>query len=92
MQAVFPESDFPHPYEILKASEDLFEVTELRNDRTHYSLTLRAWHRNLRAHLAEALAEVGEETVEFYKRYLGVAAMMFGAKNAVLLRIKMTRA
>ena len=91
LQAVFPESDLSRPYEIFKASEDLFEVTELRNDREHYGRTLRAWHRNLRARLAEAIAEVGEETVEFYKRYLGVSAMMFGARNAVLLRLKMTR-
>jgi cyclopropane-fatty-acyl-phospholipid synthase len=90
--AYFPESDLPKPFEIFKASEDLFEVTELRNDREHYMRTLKAWHRNLRAHRDEAVAEVGPERVEFYKRYLGVSTMMFAARNTVLLRIRMTRA
>jgi cyclopropane-fatty-acyl-phospholipid synthase len=87
----FPESDLPKPHEIFKASEDLFEVNELRNDREHYIRTLKAWHRNLRAHRDEAVAEVGHEKVEFYKRYLGASTMMFAARNTVLLRLKMTR-
>jgi cyclopropane-fatty-acyl-phospholipid synthase len=87
----FPESDLPKPWEIFKASEDLFEVTELRNDREHYIRTLKAWHRNLRAHREAAVAEVGAERVEFYKRYLGVSTMMFAARNTVLLRLRMTR-
>lgn len=87
----FPESDLPRPWEIFKASQDLFEIGELRNDREHYIRTLKAWHRNLRAHRDEAVAEVGAERVEFYKRYLGVSTMMFAAKNTVLLRLRMTR-
>ena len=89
---IFPESDLPRPYEIFKASQDLFEVTELRNDREHYIRTLRAWHRNLRERRDEATAEVGPETVEFYKRYLAASVLMFANRHAVLLRIKMTRA
>jgi cyclopropane-fatty-acyl-phospholipid synthase len=89
---IFPESDLPRPAEIFKASEDLFEVTELRNDREHYIRTLRAWHRNLRARRAEAEAEVGQERFEFYRRYLVASALMFTARYAVLLRLKMTRA
>jgi cyclopropane-fatty-acyl-phospholipid synthase len=89
---IFPESDLPRPYEIFKASQDLFEVTELRNDREHYIRTLRAWHRNLRARRDEATAEVGPETVDFYKRYLAASVLMFTNRHAVLLRIRMTRA
>ena len=88
---IFPESDFPRPFEIFKASEGLFEVTELRNDREHYIRTLRAWHRNLLAHRAEAIAEVGHDKTEFYKRYLVASAIMFQARYAVLLRLKMSR-
>jgi cyclopropane-fatty-acyl-phospholipid synthase len=88
----FPESDLPRPFEIFKASEDLFEVNELRNDREHYVRTLKAWHRNLRSRRTEAVAEVGHEKVEFYKRYLGVSTVMFDARITVLLRLKMTRA
>jgi cyclopropane-fatty-acyl-phospholipid synthase len=87
----FPESDLPRPHEIFKACDGLFDVTDFRNDREHYSRTLRAWHRNLRAQREAAIAEVGEEKMEFYKRYLGVSAMMFGARNTVLLRLRMTR-
>ncbi|HZC16892.1 MAG TPA: cyclopropane-fatty-acyl-phospholipid synthase family protein [Caulobacteraceae bacterium] len=89
---VFPESDLPLPSELFRTSEDLFEVAELRNDREHYIRTLKAWHRNLRAKRAEAVAEVGHDKVEFFKRYLGASAMMFAAKNTLLLRLKMTRA
>ncbi len=88
---VFPESDLPLPHEILKASEGLFEIGELRNDREHYVRTLRAWHRALRARRAEATAIVGPETVLFYIRYLAVSAAMFEARNTILLRLKMTR-
>lgn len=89
---IFPESDLPRPHEIFAASDGLFEVTELRNDREHYIRTLRAWHRNLREHRAEALAEVGRETLAFYTRYLAIAALMFTGRHAVLLRLKMSRA
>jgi len=87
----FPESDLPRPYEIFKACDGLFEVTDFRNDREDYIRTLKAWHRNLRAQRDAAVAEVGEAKVEFYKRYLGASAMMFAARNTVLLRLKMTR-
>ena len=89
---IFPESDLPRPHEIFAASDGLFEVTEMRNDREDYIRTLRAWHRNLREHRAEALAEVGRETLAFYTRYLAIAALMFSGRHAVLLRLKMTRA
>jgi cyclopropane-fatty-acyl-phospholipid synthase len=89
---IFPESDLPRPHEIFAAFDGLFEVTEMRNDREHYLRTLRAWHRNLREHRAEALAEVGRETLAFYTRYLAIAALMFSGRHAVLLRLKMTRA
>jgi cyclopropane-fatty-acyl-phospholipid synthase len=87
----FPESDLPRPYEIFKACDGLFEVTDFRNDREDYIRTLKAWHRNLRAQRDAAVAEVGEAKVEFYKRYLGASTMMFAARNTVLLRLKMTR-
>jgi cyclopropane-fatty-acyl-phospholipid synthase len=88
---VFPESDLPLPSELFRTSQDLFEVSELRNDREHYIRTLKAWHRNLRAKRAEAVAEVGHDKVEFFKRYLGASAMMFAARNTLLLRLKLTR-
>jgi cyclopropane-fatty-acyl-phospholipid synthase len=88
---IFLEADLPRPSELFRTSEDLFEVSELRNDREHYIRTLKAWHRNLRAKRAEAVAEVGHDKVEFFKRYLGASAMMFAARNTLLLRLKLTR-
>lgn len=88
---IFPESDLPRPFEIFRACDGLFEVTDYRNDREHYIRTLRAWHRNLRDHAAEAIALVGRERVEFYKRYLAISTLMFSGRHAVLLRLKMTR-
>ncbi len=88
---IFPESDLPRPYEIFQASGDLFEVAAYRNDREHYIRTLRAWHQNLRARRAEAIAAVGRDTVDFYLRYFVAASLMFANKYAVLLRFKMIR-
>ena len=88
---IFPESDLPRPFEIFKAADGLFEVTAFRNDREHYSRTLRAWNRNLSDRSAQALAEVGRERLAFYKRYLAIATLMFEGRHAVLLRLRMTR-
>lgn len=88
----FPESDAPRPWELFKACEDLFEVTEFRNDREHYVRTLKAWRRNLRACREAAIAEVGERTFAFYERYLVIAAIAFAARHLVLLRLKFARA
>ncbi|HLI68015.1 MAG TPA: cyclopropane-fatty-acyl-phospholipid synthase family protein [Caulobacteraceae bacterium] len=88
---IFPESDLPRPFEIFKATDGLFEITDYRNDREHYVRTLRDWHRRLRARTAEATAEVGRERVDFYKRYLALSVLMFEGRYAVLLRLRMTR-
>jgi cyclopropane-fatty-acyl-phospholipid synthase len=89
---IFPESDPPWPAEIFRASEDLFEVTEFRNDREHYVRTLKAWRKRLREARAKAIAEAGEERFAFYERYLVLSAVAFGARHAVLLRLRLRRA
>src|SRR5947209_1462163 len=33
---MFPESDLPHPADVVTAVEGLFEVVAMRNDREHY--------------------------------------------------------
>jgi cyclopropane-fatty-acyl-phospholipid synthase len=88
---IFPESDLPRPFELFQASDGLFEVIEFRNDREHYSRTLRAWRRNLSNRQTEALAEVGRERVAFYKRYLALATLMFEGRHALLLRLRLRR-
>ena len=51
---IFPETDPPRLADIVAASQGLFEIEVLRNDRKHYAETCREWLRRLRAHRAEA--------------------------------------
>lgn len=88
---VFPESECPRLSEIVAAAEGLFELVVLRNDRPHYTRTLNAWLRNLKAHHAQAVALVGSETVDFYKRYLRISAIGFHTKQRALLRMTWAR-
>lgn len=88
---VFPESECPRLSEIVAAAEGLFELVVLRNDRPHYTRTLNAWLRNLKSHHARAVALVGSETVDFYKRYLRISAIGFHTKQRALLRMAWAR-
>ena len=58
---IFPESDLPTLSEIAQASEGLFEIVTLRNDRQDYEATNRAWLSRLKANRAEAVRLVGED-------------------------------
>jgi cyclopropane-fatty-acyl-phospholipid synthase len=88
---IFHESELPHPSEILEASEPLFELVALRNDRADYLKTCRTWSRNLAARRAEAVALVGEATTDNYLRYLAIAAAAFKAGAVCLLRMTFAR-
>ena len=52
---IFPESVLPTLADIIAASNGLFEVVNLRNDRDHYGRTCQIWYRQLGARKAEAL-------------------------------------
>jgi cyclopropane-fatty-acyl-phospholipid synthase len=88
---IFPESDLPHLAEIVESARGLFEIEILRQDRAHYARTARAWLSNLRARSAEATALVGAETVETYKKYLGLLVVGFHTGTMNLARIGMRR-
>src|SRR5262249_37229316 len=90
-EKIFPESDLPHLAEIVEAASGLFEIEILRQDRHHYARTARAWLSNLKARSAEATALVGPETVDTYKKNLGllVVGLHTGTRN--LARIGMRR-
>jgi cyclopropane-fatty-acyl-phospholipid synthase len=88
---IFPESDLPHLAEIVESARGLFEIEILRQDRAHYARTARAWLNNLRARSAEATALVGAETVETYKKYLGLLVVGFHTGTMNLARIGMRR-
>jgi cyclopropane-fatty-acyl-phospholipid synthase len=88
---VFPESDLPRLQEIAAASDLLFEIESVRNDRAHYERTCVEWRRRLRAHRDEAVAAVGEEVVRRYDKYFQMLAIGFHVGSMGLLRLGMRR-
>lgn len=88
---IFPESDLPRLADIATASERLFEVVALRNDREHYARTLRAWQKGLKANRAAAVNLVGEEVVSRYEKYLKFSIIGFHVGTMGLLRVTLRR-
>jgi len=84
---IFPDSNVPHLSEIIKAAERKFEVIRLRNDRDHYTRTLRVWLKNLKARRKEAIDLVGKEEVKKYEKYLSISMMAFHSASSNLSRI-----
>jgi len=88
---IFPETDPPRLADIVAASQGLFEIESLRNDRKDYAETCREWLRRLRAHRAEATPMVGEAGYAKYERYLQLSAIGFEAGYLALFRITLSR-
>jgi cyclopropane-fatty-acyl-phospholipid synthase len=88
---VFPESDLPRLSEIASASERLFEIVSVRNDRLHYARTSLEWRRRLLRRRAEAAALVGEEAVLRYDKYLHLWAIGFHTGTMGLLRLQLRK-
>jgi len=88
---IFPESMLPTLADIVAASDGLFELINLRNDRLDYYRTCRVWYKRLSARREEAVALVGEATVERYLRYLKVSTFGFGEGYIGLLRMTLQR-
>jgi cyclopropane-fatty-acyl-phospholipid synthase len=88
---MFPESDPPHPADVVAAAEGHFEIASVRNDRLDYARTCRAWLQALSARHEEAAAIGGERIVAIYLRYLEACIRHFQRGHLVLLRIAMER-
>jgi cyclopropane-fatty-acyl-phospholipid synthase len=91
MQEIFPEAELPSLEQVARASDGLFELVMLRNDRDHYRRTCDVWLRRLTARRAEATALVGEAVVKRYVRYLKLSAALFHRGQIGLLRIAFRR-
>lgn len=91
VKQMFPESELPHPADVLLASEGCFEVHCVRNDRLDYARTCRHWLDALRLAKEEAVAIAGEETVAVYADYLDACVRQFERGHAVLLRLSLRR-
>jgi cyclopropane-fatty-acyl-phospholipid synthase len=88
---IFPESELPSLADIAQASEQIFEIVELQNDRPHYERTCRAWLSKLQANRVAAVNLVGEEVVSRYEKYLKLLIVGFHIGKIGLLRITLHR-
>lgn len=88
---IFPETDLPRIAELAEAVERIFEIVELRNDRSDYVRTLDAWAARLRENRAAAVALAGEATVVRFQRYLKLASHMFRSGACDLIRLSLRR-
>jgi cyclopropane-fatty-acyl-phospholipid synthase len=88
---IFPDSELPRLPEILAASNGLFEIERMRNDRADYGRTCELWAASLKARRAEAVALVGKEQTRRYERYLKFAAWGFWSHRLHLLRFRLKR-
>jgi len=91
ISSIFPESDLPRLNEILQAIAGQFELVSLRNDRSDYSRTCRAWLDRLRSKRASAVELVGEQTVAHYESFLAASSRGLDAGVFNLLRMQLRR-
>ena len=83
---VFPDARLVALGSIITSAEKAgFETRDVESLREHYTLTLRAWLRNLEGRKEEAIALVGERTYRVWRLYMSVSAYGFdhGAINIV---------
>jgi cyclopropane-fatty-acyl-phospholipid synthase len=90
-EEMFPEVEIPRFAEVVEATEKLFEVVTVRNDREHYARTLRDWRANLEVARGAATEVAGAEMVAKYDRYLDLSARQFERGTLGLGRFAMRR-
>ena len=88
---IFPESDLPRLGEIAEASEGIFEIVLIRNDRADYKRTNREFRARLRKNWDAAVGLVGEETVLRFDKYFRISAAGFSRGTTNLYRITFRR-
>lgn len=90
-EEIFPESDLPRLADIAKATERIFEIVALKNDREHYERTLKVWLKRLKANRKEAVNLVGEKVVARYEKYLAICIIGFHTGTMNLSRLTLRR-
>jgi cyclopropane-fatty-acyl-phospholipid synthase len=88
---IFPESDLPRLGEIADASEGIFEIVSVRNDRADYKRTNDEFRDRLRKNRDAAVNLVGEETVRIFDKYFRISAAGFSRGTTNLYRITLRR-
>ncbi|MGW7824445.1 class I SAM-dependent methyltransferase [Streptomyces puniciscabiei] len=89
---MFPQTNLPFLSEVMHASEGLFNVAALRSDGSHFQRTCEEWHARLLSQRSEAVALVGEETVQNHERYLDMGVRFFQSEYLHLYRLTLTAA
>ena len=89
---VFPDARLVSLGSIVRSAELAgFETRDVESLREHYTLTLRAWLRNLEDHREEAHALVGERTMRVWKLYMTVAAHAFDCGAIGLAQVLLSK-
>ena len=88
---IFPESDLPRLGEIADASEGIFEIVSVRNDRADYKRTNNEFGDRLRKNRDAAVRLVGDETVRTFDKYFRLSAAGFSRGTTNLYRITFRR-
>ncbi len=86
LDKTFPDSDLPLEWEPIAAAEGTFSLIAARNDADHYYRTLVLWEQNLLANYDKAVALVGKERTDGFRRYLRMSAAGFRAGMVSLMR------
>jgi cyclopropane-fatty-acyl-phospholipid synthase len=73
------------------ATETLFEITRVRNDRADYVRTVNEWRKRLRPRRAEAEARFGQPLVARYDKFLQLLAIGCHTGTMGLLRLTLRR-
>lgn len=86
LDKTFPDSDLPLEWEPIAAAEGTFSLIAARNDADHYYRTLVLWEQNLLGNYDKAVALVGKERTDDFRRYLRMSAAGFRAGMVSLMR------
>lgn len=86
LDKTFPDSDLPLEWEPIAAAEGTFSLIAARNDADDYYRTLVLWEQNLLANYDKAVALVGKERADEFRRYLRMSAGGFRAGMVSLMR------
>lgn len=83
---IYPDSDLPFLQEIVEATDGLFEIERVRNDRHDYARSYDGWLQNLRRERERAVAMVGEEQVRRFEKFYKLGSLGFRMGKIWLLR------
>lgn len=86
LDKTFPDSDLPLEWEPIAAAEGTFSLIAARNDASDYYRTLVLWEQNLLANYDRAVALVGKERTDEFRRYLRMSAVGFRGGMVSLMR------